>query len=1385
MRRGIVYLLILVSQNVIAQPNKLLTKNIYFEQLEQELGLSHQTINCVLQDYEGYLWIATWSGLIKYDGYSTKVFRADNKLEGYLRSNKVVNLFESSDSTLWVCTRTGGLYRKSKGRDYFKQYTHDPNDPHSISNIHVWSMAEDLNGGLWVGTELGLNHFDPKTEKFKSWVQGDSVNTLSQSFITSLITDDKGQLWVGTEFGVNLLRDGTSDDPKFERIFYYEDSEYMGLHNYIYGLTYFENSGQSAVYWVTKMGLKKYSDGALASYEWNNKPSGFNLFRCLVLVESNDPIILVGSDRGLSMFNIKKSQFENFTGDSDKVVNLSQNTITSLLFDSKGILWAGTKKGLNKYDSYDNNIALIKTNDFDSTNSMITGANQLVNGDIWISTLGGGLFRFDDNDGRKELNRYKIRIEGEVDFSDFIQKLNIDHEGNVWVGTAGAGLYVFDPKYVDDQTNEIRVYKSYNSESESGIFDNYIMSLSESNSGGGMWVGTWSKGFFLINPLGEVIAFDDPRIMDKAIMSIQEGENGVLWLGTMGSGMIKVKIQNYEIVEYEEYKFRMESAGISNNFIGVIFVDSNHNLWVGTEDGLNMYNKKENRFELLNEKYPLLPKDVVSIVEDRSGLLWLATYDGVTLIDLSKEDLYVNHFDTKDRIQGGIFINGVGILLQNDQVLLGGSNGLNLIDPKDITQNSNHPNVVIDKVLIENKELMPDAITNGRVIIDKSINLIDTIYLDHSEDNISFEFTALHFANPGKVQYSYKLDGFDQEWNYTNAERRFARYTNMGDGVYVFYVKATNDDGIWSENSCQLTVVIAPPWWKTNWAIFGYVFLVLLFLALFRKLIFIRLNYEHDLKFERLEKENNEKLNKSRLQFFTNISHEFRTPLTLITGLVQQIMSQGKVGPHIQKQLKGVSLNTNRLERLINQLLDFRKAEYGSLKLRVAQGNFYKFVKEVKLSFDNLAEQRNIYLEFETSSNVIQAYFDRDQFEKIIFNLLSNAFKHSPEGATIKVQLSELEGTIILSVIDEGGGIAPDVMKHIFDRFYSGDQDTGTGSGIGLALSKSLVTLHHGEITAENNDGKGAKFEVRIPKGKEHFEEEEIIIDFEDSDQVGLYQDVLVMNNEGGLGEDLMPPAHKDVSNLKRILLVEDNVEVRQLIKSLFQYDYAVFEAENGKEGLELAKENNPDLIISDVMMPVMDGFSLCKAIKKDLETSHIPVILLTARTSYIYNIEGLDKGADDYITKPFHIEILKLKVKNLIEARDQVHLMIEKSGHLKLEPKMITVTSADELFVQKSIEIIEEHMGNSEYTVVGFGKEIGLSRMQLYRKLKTLTGKSPNEFIRMMRIKRSAQLLRTGGLNVSEVAYQVGFTDPAYFRKCFKEQFGQTPISYVKLSKK
>ncbi|MCR9254149.1 MAG: response regulator [bacterium] len=1364
-----IFFFLVAGHFLSGQPESLINKTLIFDQLPQHLGLNQRAVNCIYQDKDGFLWVGSWSGLIKYDGYETKIYTHDGNDSTSIASHKITAIVEDKNGFLWIGTRIGGLFKFDKDAEKFYQFSHDPDDPNSLSNNNVWSIEVDQFNNIWVGTEYGLNYLETESETFNLY---STKNGLSDNFVRSLSLDQDNDLWACTENGVNRISIDQQNQLSVQQIFYEPEPNYDKLHNYTFKSESLIIDGEKIIFVATKKGLKIWDGSTYENFEFPNKPLSYSFFRTLKVIDGDNPFLLIGTEIGLSIFDVRKREFVNYYGIGNGRSNLSHSTIVSLYIDKADVLWAGTKKGLNRYDTFDKNFRLFKNEEFDPSRSILTG----MTGDddyLWISTLGAGIFRFDPEN--ETFSKFNIANSGN-DFADFIQKLSIDRKGHIWLGTAGIGAISFDPSSGRNRNGWIRDFKIYRN-TPGGISDDYVMSMGPGKNG--IWVGTWSGGLNKIMDDGTVIQYQTDQFLQAPIVEIFEDEQGILWIGSRGKGLYRVVFHENKVVKFEEFSASHDETSLSNNFITNIIKASSNQLWVGTEDGLNLFDTSNKTFQKFNKKDGLRSNEAISLKLDINGNLWIGHWEGLTVTRPTVKGLEViSHFDQDDRVQGGFFYNNNVHSDQDGTLYFPGSNGFNIINPRDLMLNPHIPRTAILNISIFDEVLKPKQEYDGNVVLSEPIHKTESITLNHDQNSIRINFTANHFAAPQKNQYAYKLEGFDADWQYTDANQRFCNYTNVPDGTYTFLLKASNNDGVWNEEPITLGIQILPPWWRTFYAFFGYAVLAFLMLLLFRRLIIMRTNYSNSLLFAEMEKENLEKHNRAKLEFFTNISHEFRTPLTLILGPLQNVIKHFEGEKYVRQQLGIIDKNTNRLLRLINQLLDFRKAESGKLNIQAAEGNFVKFVEEVKLAFDSLAAERKIDFQLHTSSNVINLWFDRDQFEKVLFNLLSNAFKHTPEKGNVTIKLIEKKSNVEIVVEDNGKGIEQKHLAKIFERFYTPDSGNyyNTGTGIGLALTRTLVEMHSGTILAESEADQFTRFIIDIPKGKDHFDAENIIPDFKDSEQIERYQDQIQDENYNTASE---LSTEKDVTELDRILIVEDNPDVSAFIKSIFIEEYAILEARNGEEGLRLAKEEIPDLVISDVMMPVMDGITLCKSLKNEIKTSHIPVILLTARTSLIYRAEGLENEADDYVTKPFNASILKLRVINLIKSRKKLQKLFSKNEPLNLEPSEVTITSSDEKFIQNALTSIEKNMSSSEYGVEDLGEDVGFSRMQLYRKLKAMTGMSANEFIRSIRLKRAAQLISQDELTIAEVTYQVGFSDLQYFRKSFKKQFGCNPSEY------
>jgi signal transduction histidine kinase/ligand-binding sensor domain-containing protein/DNA-binding response OmpR family regulator len=1347
---------VMVASLAFSQPADLMSKRIRFEQFPNDLNLSQNTINCILQDHNGFLWIGTWSGLIRYNGYTTTVFHAGSQ-SGNLKSNQISALYEDSNNNLWIGTIRGGLYLYQHDRKRFIQFgsTHKPS---SLINDNVRAIQEDKDGNLWVGTEGGLSVLPKGDSTFHSYkFSSGSSDGLPHSYVADLFLSSSGTLWIATGQGLCKLLPGADvKNCKFRTYTYDDDKEGYASQNWIIQINEFQYQETSTIWFASSKGLKKLHNEKVENFLPENSERKTGTFLTILSGEHDKPYLLVGSDHGLFFFDPINNTFKKFLSNEDPQLNLSNNNITALCLDRSGVLWVGTKKGINKFDTYINDFNGVPTNTFDPSGSIITAIQPATGGGYWISTSGGGLFRY--NNGKFE--RFEFYNRSGV-FISIIQTIFRDSRGHIWVGTGGSGVFCF--KDAVPKGGLIRDFLFFDDRSQQRITDTYVMSFAEDKNGN-VWVGSWGGELNKITPDNKSERID-VDLSGKPIVVMLVDHLGTLWIGTRGNGLFSLDPNNTSKSSLRNFQTESQQQSLTDHFINAFYEDERGKLWIGTENGLKVFERHSGKFGHM--PIPGIDNNVVvSFLQDTHGRFWIANWDGLHVVDPSLPN-EVKHYDRNDDVKGGFFYQNVCLKDPSGNLLFGGSEGFNMINPSKLLQNPAPPPVYIENFSIAHQEIEPGRAYDGEIILPRPINEVGDVVLKHSQNSLSFDFAALDFAAPAKMRYAYMLDGFDKDWTTTSSSRRFATYANLDPGSYTFKVKASKIDGRWSEHMSSVNIQISNPWWQTSWAKLSYAIAIFGMLYLLGRFLLFRANILHDLKLERVERENLEKLNQTKLQFFTNISHEFRTPLTLIIGPLQTMLSELPAKSNVYHQARLANENAQRLLRLINQLLDFRKVETENMKLSVEEGNIVQLIREIAQSFEPMAEDCKVLLSVDSPQH-IPLWFDRDKCEKIFFNLIANAFKHTREGGKVVITLEEEEQDVTVSVWDDGHGIKKEHIENIFQSFFSFDEDKSHAStGIGLALVKGLVELHRGSIRVESEENSFSRFSVSFKKGRAHFGDN----DLAEVSKSLVSTDVLE-------NSDLSDVSHSDKQT--KLLVVDDNHEMRAYIGSIFDSPFQVMCAADGAEGLALAKDMVPDVIIADIMMPKLNGIEMCKQLKHDLKTSHIPVVLLTARGSTKFKVEGLESGADEYVTKPFNPKVLQLKVKNLINRRNALHTFFKEQGTLNLEPSRVTLSSADDQFIKNAIELVELNMSNASYTVEEMSRDIGMSHTQLYRKVKALTGHTVNDFIRAMRLKRAAQLLEQHQLTVSEITYKVGFTDLQHFRECFKKMYGVTPSQYA-----
>ena len=1035
------------------------------------------------------------------------------------------------------------------------------------------------------------------------------------------------------------------------------------------------------------------------------------------------------------------------------------NEVRALCEDKHKNIWVGLKDGrLRVYDANHKYLGfLTETGNVSLSGVPMKGTvydiTQDSKGVLWIATKGDGLVRAESvapNGLSYKLSRYRYDEDDMYSLSnDNVYCVYEDHNGRIWVATFANGI------------NYISKDKAGNT-----IFVNHRNNL---------------KGY--------------PIDLCYKTRFITSDNNGHLWVGTTaGAVAFDENFKTPEEIQFHHFSRNPNDAkSLSNNDVHWIIATKKKELYLATfGGGLNKLLSIDKNGNGVFKSYSVLdglPSDVLlSIREDQKQNLWMSTENGISKF-IPGEERFENYDDRSITFRVR-FSEAASAVTSKGKMLFGASNGIFMFDPDSINKSRFVPPIVLSKLVIANQDIVPGEGSVLKVGLDDTKELV----LSHKENIFAIQYAALDYTNPQNIQYAYILEGFEHQWTYADRLRN-ATYTNLPKGHYTFKVRSTNSDGVWVDNTRFLDIVVLPSFWETPLAYFLYVLFILLVIFVAVYILFTIYRLKHEVSVE-------QQVSDIKLRFFTNISHELRTPLTLIAGPVEYVLKNSKLPEDAREQLVVVERNTNRMLHLVNQILDFRKIQNKKMKMQVQRVNVVAFVRKVMDNFESLAEEHNIDFLFETEKDELYLWVDEDKLEKIVFNLLSNAFKYTPGGKLIRVFIHEDEGTVSVGVQDQGIGIAENKKKSLFVRFENlVDKNlfNQASTGIGLSLVKELVEMHKAVISVDSKLGEGSCFKVDFLKGKEHYDDTVEFILEDSATSSSMTIPVPVMDATASVipivnpDEDIQDEESEETSNKEVMLLVEDNQELRVFLRTIFSSTYRVVEAADGMEGWSKALKFVPDIIISDVMMPEKDGIEITKELRADMTTSHIPIVLLTAKTSIESKLEGLEYGADDYITKPFSATYLKARVENLLSQRRKLQSLyrdnLMNNTHVSSlstseeaateEEKLPDMSPNDRKFMDKLVELMEANMDNGDLVVDDLVREVAVSRSVFFKKLKTLTGLAPIEFIKEMRINRAAQLIETGEFNMTQISYMVGINDPRYFSKCFKSKLGMTPTEY------
>lgn len=1341
------------------------TNYLYSFNSDLNEGISQLSVMTIYQDSRGYLWFATKNGLNRFNGKEYKIYHREDGNEQSLSNNSVTSITEDQEGFLWVGT-SNGLNRIDLNTNEIKRYNLETNGlvANSISTVYT-----DRSGCLWVGTWEGLNRYNREGDHFEYIPIEDDTE---RAMIVTLLEDSSGRFWIGTrnkglllcDHQMNLISQFTSE------------SKNMPLNNNNITSIYEDDKKQI---WVgcKNSGLNKINlrDNEVTSYTNLNSGLSNNSVRCIIEWQGK---LLIGTFDGIFDLDKATERIVKVAGYDDINKSLSHYSVYCFCVDRDKTLWVGTfAGGVNYLNKFTNRFVLHKPQEELNIRTGIYGAITYESPeDLWIATEGYGLLNY--NKRTNESHYYLIDPSVRFAFNTNIIKSVFYEDGYVWCGTTKGEIYKFNIK-----TKKFSLYHQYPIEYS-------IYSIIRDHNGV-LWVGGASTEFGLTCFVNDSLVttfcnnVDEP-IYFSNVRCILEEEDGVFLLGSTAEGLLRFDTHKKQLTKYSN-EASVEKYRIPNNYISAIVRTKSGEIWVSTYGG-GIFQLDESKAirRIMTVREGLLDNNICTLVESSDQRLWMSTVNGLIMFDPAKDE--VRNYHRHNGIDIREFTLHSGIALPDGSLCFAGSNGFVTFHVEAMDKNNNIPPVVLEQLSVNNH---PVKVGDESAILDKVLDGMETIRLAYNENNFSITYQALNYIYATQNQYAYKLEGYDTDWNYVG-ERNSAFYTNLSPGKYVFRVKASNNDGVWNEEGRSLAIVVQPPLWRTWYA---YLFYVIALAAIIYGILYyvnIKRNLEAGLKMKQLEKQKQEEFHQAKIRLFTNFSHELRTPLMLIITPFEELVKRVDIPAELHDKLSIIYKNAQKLLLLVNQLMDLHKNQAGSMDLKVSEGDICEYIKEIYYAFNQIALTNEVKFTLNCTPKTINGWFDKSLLEKVVFNLLSNAFKYTASGESVLMEVSEVtlkeldpkrtDGLykdensqyVILKVKDSGKGIEEGEADKIFTPFYQIPETSGinlSGTGIGLSLVYTIVQLHRGVIYVDHTETKGACFVVILPVSRSAFSEEQIESrEIDKIAEITNTEDILV---------SLPVTENKDQPKYK-ILLVEDDKDVRDYLKKSLEAEYIVIEAADGVRAYEKVVQDFPDLVLSDIMMPKRDGLELCTMIKNDIRIGHIPVILMTARSMVVHIKEGFQAGADDYIVKPFNMDVLQTRIRSLLASREQLKKLYGK----RFSPDVmgIEVKSADERFSQKLFDVIEKNISNEKLDVELLCTEIGISRANLYRKLKSITELSPMELIRNKRLEMAAKLLKESEMNVSEIASHLGFNSHSYFSNSFKAFYGCTPTEFVQM---
>ncbi|GGH09940.1 hybrid sensor histidine kinase/response regulator [Sphingobacterium alkalisoli] len=1307
----------------------------------------------ITQDKQGFLWFSTESGLNRFDGKKFRIYKKNDLLTP-LRSisgNELNTVYaDKYDDKIWTATQRNGLNVFDCRTETFKHYKNNPNDPNSIITNDITDIVNANDGNLWIATYYGgFEYFDKKSQKFTHYNRSTLPGLISNS-IWSIVEDEKGTVYLGhVSQGMSVI----SGDRKTVKNYRNDPANPNSLPGNVVNVVYIDKSGNV---WVgTDSGLALFDPSTQRFRTFKHAPGNQRSLiadHVLSITQLRNEDLCIGTENGgVSILDIKtnmfsspeQTEFRNIS-QGDAVYTLSNQTIRRIFQDSFDNIWIGTYGGGINFISHTSSFfnkwsySPIPTIENRLSNKTAWGICSDKDGQIWVGTDGGGIDVFREDLKIKALNTANSNLTDNAVLAAFR-----DSRNDLWFGTFEGGVNVYDTK--KSRLTALPLASVTNVRCFSEDKDGYI------------WVGS-SSGIHVLNRSKKRVKFytkENIYLKENLVRSLYHDALGRIWVGFFGGGLA---IYNSDMQLLHDFD---TNKNLPSNMVNYIYGDRRGKVWVGTAEGLVCFTEeKQNfRFSSFTEKDGLADSHIRGITEDGEGNIWVSTTRGISFLRVNDSKIF--NYDRREGVPLGDFMSGSVAKGRDNKIYFGSKGGVCYFDPTKIPIKINLPQTIITDFAIYDSALEPSGNIQYLPITQKML-------LDHDQSTFEVSFNILDYSLHQRVEYSYMLKGLKEVW-YNCGEQNTITFRNIPHGSYTLMIRSRIRNQEWRNDVSVLDIEIGPPLWLTWWAKVVYVFSFMGLLFFVLRFYKRRLELENSLVLEKQNNQNELKLHQERLSFFTNITHELRTPLTLILGPLEDLKLQMGDSSVYFSKITTIHKSANRLLKLINQILEFRKADTENKDLYIKKDNLAMLVEEIFLKYRALNQNEKLSFELYVEKDEYNLHYDPDIMTTVLENLISNAAKYTSEGKiclTLRHNRSKESNLVEIEVADTGRGIHADALPQIFDSYFQEKGNMKTGTGLGLALVRKLIQLHQGEITVESMLGKGSVFRFTI-------------------DADNRYPHALMLTDEEFKGVDEKAQSQEEVDSREIILVIEDHEDINAYIVDSLSDRYTVHHALHGNEGLEKAYALIPDLIISDIMMPYLDGISLMKKLKEDVRTSHIPIILLTAKDTTESRIEGYEMGADSFIAKPFSARLLKSRILNIFESRKKLLLDLTKNENLKSNVLHASLNQIDREFLEKIRLIIEGSIQTDSLDVDFIATELFMSHSTLYRKIKALTGMTINEFIRKVRISQAEKFFLTGRYTVSEVCYMVGFNSLPYFRQCFKDEFGMNPTDYIKKLKK